>query len=280
MNISPRKLLEVGLIVIMVIIVSFLIPDSFSKFIFIGLGTALAVSLERNPRPQLKTVVDPGLNIESRPSTTYETPVEALSNAGSFSNAGESVVFYIQWLVAVIIGNVLWNVILIPYFYDSPFMQTSLGWLYDLVVAMLAALVVGVFQWAVINNQTRFGKDWILFTVVGYAIDRWLAYNLFTFINLSPDMWYSNLVYFGLDGLVVGFIQYLALRNKFRGSIAWMFAVMIGWSLSGTAEYLFFDHSTINSIIFAGLLCGIVEGVVTGLVMTIFVRSKTKLIAV
>ena len=279
MKISSRKLLEVGLIVGLVILVSFLIPDSFSKFVFIGLGTALAVSLERVPKPQINPKMDSSLTAESGRPTAFESPVEALSSVANFSNIGESIVFYIQWLMAVIIGNVLWNVILITYFYDSPFLQTSLGWLYDLVVAMLAALVLGVFQWAVINSQTRFGKDWIIFTVVGYAIDRWLAYTVFTFINLSPDMWYANLVYFGLDGLVVGFIQYLALRNTFRGSFYWMFAVMIAWSLSGTAEYFLFDHSTVGSIFFAGLVCGLVEGVVTGLVMTIFVRSKPKQIS-
>ena len=86
------------------------------------------------------------------------------------------------------------------------------------------------------TNQpgVKFWFSWTLATAAAWAIS--LSVNIF----FDPDNWLGSL---WLDGLILGFLQWLVLRRYLSHAIGWLLATFVSIFLAGA--HVFFGKSFI-----------------------------------
>jgi hypothetical protein len=99
---------------------------------------------------------------------------------------------------------------------------------------------------------------------------------------------YYSLLYAALAGLVfgaiIGFAQFFIIRKFYRKALLWIIANAVGWILSFTIVYvalLLFSYSTlvvynIIIIILSCSLSGLLQGLVTGTVLNLYMPLRNK----
>lgn len=145
------------------------------------------------------------------------------------------------------------------------------GWAIVAVISIALSLpgsIAGVLQWTFLRQYISQSPWWILVSSVGACIA--LATSG---VVVSGNVY----LYFGLEGAVLGLMQWLVLRRQLTSASWWIIASTIGWLVGGLgtvaagAVYnllsddlseeaaLVVAHTAPNMI--GGALCGVVTGV-------------------
>ena len=121
--------------------------------------------------------------------------------------------------------------------------------------AIISAIVIGWIEMLLLMLQrVKVKWWWIVNTVV--ALFTWgAAYPLYRAMGLWSGL---------LMGLLLGMFQYINLRNKVERGALWVVANLIGW---GVALALFPWLLSFMDLLLVWIMCGLIGGVVTGVVL-------------
>lgn len=136
-------------------------------------------------------------------------------------------------------------------------MATTLGWLFGGLILPGLALVtsgilVGIFQWLVLQGRMHRPWRWIVATSAG-----WITGYLISFFALPQELQGTVI------GLTTGIAQWTILRRTVQWSGWWIIFSMIGWATGLT-------------LLPGVLLTGTMAGALTGIPLEILLRSPKR----
>lgn len=149
------------------------------------------------------------------------------------------------------------------------------------LIGTLEGMILGFAQWLVLRRYIHHSTRWIIATVIG-GLFAW-----FTGLTITVLM---TLVYAGVSdenkilgffkglfllggglGTVLGFCQWLVIKNQIRRSMWWIVANAVAWSLGLFIAYLgagmveeSFSLRTVLFTVVTGTAMGVVIGGITG----------------
>jgi len=135
-------------------------------------------------------------------------------------------------------------------------MATTLGWLLGNLILpglaiVTAGILVGIFQWLVVQGRVIRPWRWALATVAGWSIGYLLA-----FFGIPPEL---EIFEGAVIGLSTGIAQWTILRREVHWAGWWIIFSIIGWTTGLT--------------LFPGiLLTGTMAGALTGFALEILLR--------
>lgn len=161
------------------------------------------------------------------------------------------------------------------------------------LIGTLEGIILGFSQWLVLRHYIHHSNRWIIATVIG-GLFAW-----FTGLTISALM---ALVYAGvaeptktLDffrglfllgaglGTVLGFCQWLVIKNQIRRAIWWIFANAIAWAFGLIIAYFgaglmeaSFSLRTALSTVATGTAMGAVIGGITGIALIYLIKISNK----
>ena len=134
------------------------------------------------------------------------------------------------------------------------------------VVICQAGSLAGVLQWFVLRQYLSRSIHWMLASWLGALLT----------LQISDILVASDIVYLGVEGTLLGMMQWFVLRREVAGAGWWMPASVLGWLLGGLVFFpgwtswdgvdnilsehmaLIVSHSIPRAL--GGLVCGTVTG--------------------
>ncbi|BAZ10019.1 hypothetical protein NIES4071_18330 [Calothrix sp. NIES-4071] len=161
------------------------------------------------------------------------------------------------------------------------------------LVGTLEGSILGFAQWLVIRRHIHHSTRWIIATVIG-GLFAW-----FTGLTVSNVMaivyagvsdankiltFFKGLVLLGAFlGTILGFCQWLVIKNQIRFSMWWIVANAVAWSAGIFIGYLGagmveedFTLRTALVTVATGTTMGAVIGGITGIVLVFLLKSSKK----
>jgi hypothetical protein len=135
-------------------------------------------------------------------------------------------------------------------------MATSLGWLLGNLIfpglaVITAGVLVGIFQWLVLQGRVHQPWRWVLATMAGWSIGYLAA-----FFGTPPEL---EILEGTIIGLSTGIAQWVILRREVYWAGWWVLFSIMGWTTGLT--------------LFPGiLLTGTMAGALTGFALEILFR--------
>jgi hypothetical protein len=159
------------------------------------------------------------------------------------------------------------------------------------LVGILEGTVIGFTQWTILRRYIRHSRRWILATVIGGLLAWFTGLTIsvvmaFAFAGATGS--YVNIAFIkglillgmGIGGML-GFCQWLVIRNQVRYGIWWIFANAIAWSLGLPVAYLGMgaieQKSSIQialTTVATGGIMGVVIGSITGIALIWLLRQR------
>jgi hypothetical protein len=134
-------------------------------------------------------------------------------------------------------------------------MATTLGWFLGGLTPgfpiITSGLLVGIFQWLVLQRRIDKSWRWVVATFIG-----WTAGFLIVFFGIPQPL--LNVDGFVI-GLTTGFAQWTILRGELHWSGWWIIFSIVGWTTGLT-------------LLPGVMLTGTMAGVLTGLALEILLR--------
>jgi hypothetical protein len=161
------------------------------------------------------------------------------------------------------------------------------------LIGTLEGMILGFAQWLILKRYIHHSTRWIIATVVG-GLFAW-----FTGLTITSLM---ALVYTGVSdktkilgffeglfllgaslGTILGFCQWLVIKNQIRTSMWWIPANAVAWSLGLFIAYLgagmveeSFSLRTVLFTVVTGTAMGAVIGGITGTVLIYLIKPSKK----
>jgi hypothetical protein len=159
------------------------------------------------------------------------------------------------------------------------------------LVGTLEGIILGFAQWLVVRRYIHHSTRWIIATVIG-GLFAW-----FTGLTISVLM---ALIYAGVSdatrtlaffkglfllgaalGTILGFCQWLVIKNQIRKSVLWIVANALAWALAlfiaylgaGMVEESFSLRSALLTAV-TGTAMGAVIGGITGTVLVYLIKAS------
>ena len=131
------------------------------------------------------------------------------------------------------------------------------GYLGIWVIGLVTGAILGVCQALILRPFLKSSGRWVLATIFGWMLGFYLGAELAANLGLTELVF--GVVTGGGVGLVLGMVQWLVLRTRFRGAGWWVLANTLAW-LGGMMAYL----PGANAM---GLIYGAAAGILTGWVL-------------
>jgi hypothetical protein len=178
---------------------------------------------------------------------------------------------WLRWVFLTMLGWLVFTV--------SPMLLTDLNIvLSSLVLIPISVLLVAVIvtlQWLVLRPYSFSAREWILAGTAGMVVGSMVA------LPLKLEDWYVSQTLFQLDevaygaifGLVLGTLQWFAIRARLRRAGWWISGSVAGWSLGmvvGQLLPLDWDRAMAGAIY--QLVIAFVSAVVTGVTLSLLLR--------
>lgn len=194
---------------------------------------------------------------------------------------------WLTWLIANATGwfvgfALLDLVFLMPAGYEEPTIADALNPIVTLVIlASLTTVPVAASQWLVLRRHLRRVGTWLGITVLGFN----LATGLWWFVSslrirpletLPPNV---SIILFGAAiGIVVGFLQWLLLRQQSVWASLWLVAnpiasivacIILYWASMSSVS----DNALITSPSITGLVFGATSSAITSIALVYVLRN-------
>lgn len=181
---------------------------------------------------------------------------------------------WLSWTLATALGMLLG-------FLPSIFLVNllDLQWA-RIIIPLLAGLLIGLSQWAVLRSYLVESYDWVLAGGASWAVG--YALGLFLINSLSATG-LGAFLGFALFGVIVAIVQWPLLSREIPNVWLWILANVIGWSLgfylSQFSLNLFINDPAIAPIASTSVVSatsGLIAGAVTGLALVWIVRQPDR----
>jgi hypothetical protein len=159
------------------------------------------------------------------------------------------------------------------------------------LVGILEGTVIGFTQWIILRRYIRHSRRWILATIIGGLLAWFTGLTIsvvmaFAFAGATGS--YTNIAFIkglillgmGIGGML-GFCQWLVIRNQVRYGIWWIFFNAIAWSFGLVVAYLGIgaieQKSSIQialTTVATGGIMGIAIGSITGIALIWLLRQR------
>ncbi len=154
-------------------------------------------------------------------------------------------------------------------------------WLARILIPLVAGFLVGIFQWLVLSRYMTHSADWVLNGGAGFALG--YALGLIA-VQALGGSFLGALAGYLLFGLIIGLIQWPALRREIPSALPWVIASVAGWALGAYLSQALLGmvsggepvSQALSSAILAGGT-GLIAGAVTGLALVFIVRQPDQL---
>ena len=145
------------------------------------------------------------------------------------------------------------------------------------IVPLLAGLLIGLAQWAVLRNYVVSSHDWVLAAGTSWALGYALGLFLIDILSGTP---LGSLIGYILFGAIIAIVQYPILRREIPHVWSWIVANVIGWTLgfylSQLALNVFSNMPAIPPLASTAVtsgVTGLVAGAITGIALIWIVRQ-------
>jgi hypothetical protein len=161
------------------------------------------------------------------------------------------------------------------------------------LVGTLEGIILGFAQWLVLRRYIHHSTRWIIATVVG-GLFAWFtgltisALMAFVYAGVSDATrilgFFKGLFLLGAAlGTILGFCQWLVIKNQIRFSMWWIVANAVAWALglfiaylgAGMVEETFSLRTALFTVV-TGTAMGAVIGGITGTVLVYSIKSSKK----
>lgn len=128
-------------------------------------------------------------------------------------------------------------------------MATTLGWFFGGLITspltiVISGLLVGVFQWLVLQGRITRPWRWIFSSFCGWIIGY--------FISVYGALLGFEIFDGAIFGLTVGIAQWIILRNELRWTGWWIIFSIVGWTTGLTL---------LPGVIMTGTVVGVLSGI-------------------
>jgi hypothetical protein len=161
------------------------------------------------------------------------------------------------------------------------------------LIGTLEGIILGFAQWLVLRRYIHHSTRWIIATVVG-GLFAWFtgltitALMALVYAGVSDEAkilgFFKGLFLLGAgNGTVLGFCQWLVIKNQIRRSIWWIIANAVAWALGLFVAYLgagmveeSFSLRTALLTVVTGTAMGAVIGGITGTALVCLIKPSKK----
>ena len=140
-----------------------------------------------------------------------------------------------------------------------------------IIVPILAGILIGFSQWAILRQYLITSSDWVLAGGAGWAAG--YALGLLLIESLSGTLLAGIAAYF-LFGVIVALVQWQELRREIPSKLTWVIANSLGWAAglwaSQAALEFFFNDPVIAPVVSTAVIAvtsGLVAGAITGIAL-------------
>lgn len=184
---------------------------------------------------------------------------------------------WLAWTLATAAGMLLG---LVPFTFFIADLEVGLV---RVLLPLVAGLLIGLFQWLALRPYLVRSEDWVLLDGAGWAVGFALGLFVIEAVGQSP---LGALLAYLLFGLIIGTLQWPALRREIPNVVAWVIASMIGWALGAYLSQLALSaiapngevSQVLSTAVVAGLT-GLVAGAITGVALVWIVRQPERVAA-
>jgi hypothetical protein len=161
------------------------------------------------------------------------------------------------------------------------------------LIGTLEGIILGFAQWLVLRRYIHHSTRWIIATVIG-GLFAWFigltitALMALVYAGVSDEAqilgFFKGLFLLGAAlGTVLGFCQWLVIKNQIRRSMWWIVANAVAWALGLFIAYLgagivegSFSLRTALFTVLTGTVMGAVIGGITGTALVCLIKSSKK----
>ena len=90
-----------------------------------------------------------------------------------------------------------------------------------LSLLLLTGLFMGFGEWVVINTKIKKAHNWILATLIGFALGSFISFLIFSLISVIVGKWIQMIGSLAGAGLFTGICQWVSLKTKITTSLRW-----------------------------------------------------------
>lgn len=161
------------------------------------------------------------------------------------------------------------------------------------LIGSLEGIILGFAQWLVIRRHIHHSTRWIIATVIGGLFAWFTGLTVSNFMAIAYAgvsdtnkilAFFKGLVLLGAFlGAILGFSQWLVIKNQIRFSIWWIVANAVAWALglfiaylgAGLIEENFTLHTALVTAA-TGTAMGAVIGGITGIVLVFLLKLSKR----
>jgi len=130
-----------------------------------------------------------------------------------------------------------------------------------LSLLLLTGLFMGFGEWVVINTKIKKAHNWILATLIGFALGSFISFLIFSLISVIVGKWIQMIGSLAGAGLFTGICQWVSLKRKITTSLRWSLVMAssfaIGMGLNSLIDY----SSRATSFIIFSITVGLISGI-------------------
>jgi len=130
-----------------------------------------------------------------------------------------------------------------------------------LSLLLLTGLFMGFGEWVVINTKIKKSHNWILATLIGFALGSFISFLIFSLISVIVGKWIQMIGSLAGAGLFTGICQWVSLKRKITTSLRWSLVMAssfaIGMGLNSLIDY----SSRATSFIIFSITVGLISGI-------------------
>jgi len=130
-----------------------------------------------------------------------------------------------------------------------------------LSLLLLTGLFMGFGEWVVINTKIKKAHNWILATLIGFALGSFISFLIFSLISVIVGKWIQMIGSLAGTGLFTGICQWVSLKRKITTSLRWSLVMAssfaIGMGLNSLIDY----SSRATSFIIFSITVGLISGI-------------------
>ena len=244
--------------------IGYMVGDKFTYLLLLGLGALIAATIAFIPK----------ININFKKSIKQEKPLKPLqvypAEKLTASKNLQNILLYSQWILTNIAASIA-----IGTAYTVITSQTS-SWIFNtymVLPSIVGGIIAGLLQWLILRKQFPKSSQWVIVTVIGWGLGVVLEIILFQNLNENTILRAAS------NGLIVGLLQWLVLRQHFESAKWWILAnivdLVLGRLLDPYLAQLNYNLIQLhyNPLLMVAALSGISTSLCTGIVLVYILRK-------